>query len=161
MGRRTSNVMTDKQADDSLYQALEQAGYLHPKTPPSDLVTRTLRQLPQIAPAKAQRTAQKQQLWHVVTVSTAIALVLCVVFAGVWNTFGMHSPVVLTFGDGSSGISQLLLTLHLMSKPLVRSFGSLVPSLLFIGTFIAVGSAWLWWIVIQRTPVYAIAETRK
>lgn len=153
--------MTDEQADESLYQALEQAGYLHPKTPPSDLVTRTLRQLPQITPAAAQRTAQKQRLWRFVTVGAAVTLVLCIVFVGLWNTFGMHSPVVVTLGDGSSGISRLLLTLHLMSKPLVRSFGSLVPSLLFIGTFIAVGSAWLWWIVIQRTPVYAISETRK
>lgn len=153
--------MTDEQANDSLYQALDQAGYLHPKTPPSDLVTRTLRHLPQVAPATAQRTSKRRHTWRVVTTGAAIAVVLFVVFAGMWNTFGVHSPVVFTFGEGDSGISRLLLTLHLMSKPLVRSLGSLAPSLLFIGTFIAIGSAWLWWFLIQRTPVYAIAEIRK
>src|SRR5919108_521990 len=64
------------------------------------------------------------------------------------------SQVSLLF-NGESGLSRVLLTLHLLAKPLLWTVGSVGAPLLLAGGAAAAGAGGLWWWLLRRTPAYA------
>jgi len=129
----------------------------HLPEPPPDLVVRTMRRLPPHPPALAVRRAARQRLRRRVLLAGIAVLVLGVTIPGVWHLLGGPAPELL-FGNGSSGLSYLLLLLDLLARPVLHTISMVSPTVLGASILILAGSVYGWWQLVRRTPVYAPTE---
>jgi hypothetical protein len=159
MGSRNDNFIDDERADALMLRLLARNDEPTLALPPPDLVTRTARQLPIEPPALAIQKATRRRLLRV-----ALALFLLLAFAlvalvGLAGMLAGEPRLALLFGDGTSGISRLLLTLHLLSKPLVRSVATVgLPSVVVLLLALLTGG-WLWRRLVLAPP-FAYVEKR-
>lgn len=148
MGRRDDYFMNDDQADAELQRVLRASGHPRFVEPPPDLVTATLRRLPPLPPAQAARRERRR---HALRLAAA-SMVLLLALLGIFSLIG-GAQLAFLFGDGSSGLSSVLLALHLLAKPLLRSTGDIIVPLLVGSLAAALLGGWLWWWLIRQTPV--------
>jgi hypothetical protein len=159
MGSRDDNFLNDDRADEAFRRLLARLGQPAQVEPPPDIVTRSIRRLPDMPPALAatqarRRVAIRRALWAAVLGGLALVVAL-----GAWNVVSGGAPIAMLFGDGAGGLSRWLLTLHLLAKPLLGALGALGAPLLAGGLAAAAGIAGLWWWLLRRTPAYAYAES--
>jgi hypothetical protein len=112
-----------------------------------------MRRLPQQPPAAAARAAAlraRRRTAIVVALAGALALIALL---GIWSVLGGGPSLALLFGDGVGGLSRALLTLELLSKPLLRTAGGGGGRLMIAGLLALAGAIWLWWRMLRRTPV--------
>ena len=153
MGSRDNHMIHDQRHDELLLRLLERSGQPTDATPPADLVTRTLRRLPQELPAIAGRSAARRARRRLV-VRAALALALALIgMLGIWSVLGGGPSLALMFGDGVSGPSRALLTVELLAKPLLRTAGTGGGLWLLAGLLALAGALCLWWQLLRRTPV--------
>jgi hypothetical protein len=88
-------------------------------------------------------------------IGTLVALVALV---SVLDVLAGHSQLALVFGSGASGISRLVLALHLLVKPALWAIGAVGGPWLLAGGIAAAVAAWLWWWLLRRTPTYTVLE---
>lgn len=158
MGRRENDLVNDMDADAQLHQLLEQFGEPRLLDPPPDLVSRTLRRLPTASPIAQARSAARTRTIQWALLAVVGVLVVLIALTQFWSALGFGPSPVYLFGDGSGGLSQTLLLLQLLTKPLLGSLGAAGPQNLAAGTLLLLVSAGLWWWLVQRTPVYVVAE---
>lgn len=151
MGRR-DDFLDDERADAAIRRVLARLDEPAHREPPPDLVTRTARRLPSASPALATRQAARRAALRLGLRAALFGLVALVVALGLWGALGGEQLAML-FGDGSGGLSGAILTLQLLSKPLLRTIGAAGGPLLIGGTALLAASAWLWWVLLRRTPV--------
>ncbi|HEU5099997.1 MAG TPA: hypothetical protein VFU22_13305 [Roseiflexaceae bacterium] len=153
MGNRDNNLIDDRHEDEILRRLLERSGQPLAVQPPPDLVTRTLRQLPQAPPAVAARAVGRRAVGRAV-VRWALAGALALTgLLGIWSVFGAGPSFALMFGDGVSGLSRVLLTLELLAKPLLRTTAAGGGLMMLAGLLALAGAGALWWRMLRRTPV--------
>ncbi len=153
MGSRDNHVIDDQRHDELLLRLLERSGQPSVVPPPADLVTRTLRRLPQELPAIAgQAAARRTRRRSALRVTLALALAL-IGLLGIGSVLGGGPSLALMFGDGVSGISRVLLTVELLAKPLLRTAGVAGGLWMLAGLLALAGIGWLWWRLLRRTPV--------
>jgi hypothetical protein len=153
MGSRDNHVIDDQQYDQLLLRLLERSGQPAAAQPPPDLVTRTLRALPQELPAVAGRAAARRAGRRLVLrLILAFALALIAVL-GLWSVLGGGPSLALMIGNGVSGLSRVLLTVELLAKPLLRTAGVGDGLWMLAGLLALAGVGWLWWRMLRRTPV--------
>ncbi len=153
MGSRDNHVIDDQRHDELLLRLLERSGQPSVVPPPADLVTRTLRRLPQELPAIAgQAAARRARRRSALRVTLALALAL-IGLLGIGSVLGGGPSLALMFGDGVSGISRVLLTVELLAKPLLRTAGVAGGLWMLAGLLALAGIGWLWWRLLRRTPV--------
>jgi len=146
-------VIDDQRHDELLLRLLERSGQPSVVPPPADLVTRTLRRLPQELPAIAgQAAARRTRRRSALRVTLALALAL-IGLLGIGSVLGGGPSLALKFGDGVSGISRVLLTVELLAKPLLRTAGVAGGLWMLAGLLALAGIGWLWWRLLRRTPV--------
>jgi len=146
-------VIDDQRHDELLLRLLERSGQPSVVPPPADLVTRTLRRLPQELPAIAgQAAARRARRRSALRVTLALALAL-IGLLGIGSVLGGGPSLALMFGDGVSGISRVLLTVELLAKPLLRTAGVAGGLWMLAGLLALAGIGWLWWRLLRRTPV--------
>jgi hypothetical protein len=153
MGSRDNHVIDDQRHDELLLRLLERSGQPAAASPPPDLVTRTLRRLPQELPAVAGQAAARRagrRLALRVTLAVALALIGLL---GIWSVLGGGPSLALMFGNGVSGLSRALLTVELLAKPLLRTAGAGGGLWMLAGLLALAGVGWLWWRLLRRTPV--------
>src|SRR5689334_21465821 len=124
MGHRANNPLDEEHADAAMRRVLERHNQLSAVEPPRDLVTRTLRRLPPAPPAVAARAEFHRRLQRQALLSGVSLLVVLMVFLGLWNLSGSGTQLAFMFGDGSSGLSRVLLILQLAIKPLIATFAT-------------------------------------
>jgi hypothetical protein len=152
MGNRASRLAeTDYDDEERAFLRLLAAyGEPAPIEPPPDLVTRMGRRLSgDVAAQLARRRRVVQVLqW------AAFGAVVVLLALGAWvvATGGPAAPLI---GNGTSGVGRALLTVQLILKPLIGTFGALLIPLTTIGGVAACASAWL----IRRRPVTADASS--
>jgi hypothetical protein len=152
MGSRDNHLLDDQRYDELLLRLLERSGQPAAAAPPPDLVTRTLRRLPQEPPAIAGRIAARAARRRL-ALRAALASVLALIgVLGIANVLGGAS-LALLFGNGVSGLSRALLTMELVAKPLLRAVGDSAGLWMLVGLLALAGVGWLWWRMLQRTPV--------
>jgi hypothetical protein len=153
MGSRDNHVIDDRRHDELLLRLLERSGQPSAAPPPADLVTRTLRLLPQELPAVAgQAAARRAGRRLVLRVTLAGSLALIGLF-GIWSVLGGGPSLALMFGDGVSGLSRALLTVELLAKPLLRTAWAGGGQWMLAGLLALAGAGWLWWRLLRRTPI--------
>lgn len=153
MGSRDNRVIDDPRYDELLLRLLERSGQPAAAEPPPDLVTRTMRLLPQEIPAMVGRAAIRRARRRLaLRVILVIAVALIAVF-GIWSVFGGGPSLALMVGNGVSGLSRVLLTAELLAKPLLRTAGIGDGLWMLAGLLALAGLAWLWWRMLLRTPV--------
>lgn len=159
MGRRDDNFIDDDQVDHAVRRMLERRSDPIQLAPPPDLVTRTLRRLPPVPPAAAAQAERWQRVQRRALGGLAGFMALMVAALSVWNVAGNGPELALVFGDGSGGISKLLLTLHLAVKPLWNTLAAAGMLAFALAGVAVVGGGWLWWWLIRRAPLDARAES--
>lgn len=148
MGNRASRLAeTDYDDEERAFLRLLAAyGEPAPVEPPPDLVTRIGRRLSGDVAAQLARRRRAVQVLQ--WASFGAMVVLLALGAWVVATGGPAAPLV---GNGTSGVGRALLTVQLLLKPLIGTFGALLIPLTAVGGVAAFGSAWL----IRRRPVTA------
>lgn len=157
MGNGHDHFIDDERSDAAIRRVLGLVDEPRLIDPPPDLVTRTLRRLPAEPPALAARRLAGRA-WRRTALSLgAGALVLTLALLNLLSDAGVLPTSALILGDGSGGLSRVLLTLHLLTKPLLHSLA--VDPLVLLGSAVlaALGGG-LWWWLVRQTPVYAVAE---
>jgi hypothetical protein len=153
MGSRDNHVIDDQQYDQLLLRLLERSGQPAAAEPPPDLVTRTLRVLPQELPAVAGRAAARRAGRRLVVRVMLALFMLLIALLGIWSVLGGGPSLALMIGNGVSGLSRVLLTLELLAKPLLRTAGVGDGLWMLAGLLALAGVGWLWWRLLRRTPV--------
>jgi hypothetical protein len=103
---------------------------------------------PAIAGQIAARHARRR-----LALRASLASVLALIgVLGIANVLGGPS-LALQFGNGVSGLSRALLTVELVAKPLLRTAGASGGLWMLAGLLALAGVGWLWWRMLQRTPV--------
>jgi len=146
-------VIDDQQYDQLLLRLLERSGQPAAAEPPPDLVTRTLRVLPQELPAVAGRAAARRAGRRLVVRVMLALFMLLIALLGIWSVLGGGPSLALMIGNGVSGLSRVLLTLELLAKPLLRTAGVGDGLWMLAGLLALAGVGWLWWRLLRRTPV--------
>jgi hypothetical protein len=159
MGNRDDNLLDDERADVAFRRLLARSGQPAQVEPPPDIVTRSIRRLPEMPPALAARRARRRASLRRALSATVFGVLALVVVLGAWSVLGGGAPLAMLFGDGTSGLSRWLLTLHLLAKPLLGVLGALGAPLLAGGLAAAAGTAGLWWWLLRRTSAYVYAES--
>jgi hypothetical protein len=113
-----------------------------------------MRLLPAEPPAIAARNSDRRAAIGLVLRLALIIAVALVALAGIWSAVAGGPSLAVLFGDGTSGLSRALLTIELLAKPLLRTVGAGGVLWLLAGLVAIAGAAWLWWRLLQRTPVY-------
>jgi len=152
MGSR-DNMIDDGRHDELLRRLLARSGQPSAVPPPPDIVTQTLRRLPQELPAVAGQAAARRAVRRLalrMTLSVALALIGLL---GIWSVLGGGPSLALLFGSGVSGLSRALLTVELLAKPLLHIAGAAGGLSMLAGLLPLVGVGWLWWRLLRRTPV--------
>lgn len=157
MGNRVNSdlELDDEQVDALMNRVL--GDMRTPILPPPDLVTRTARRLPPVPPRIAAQHEQHHRLFKKVMVWFLSVATAFVVLIGVAAVFSGNPYFALLFGDGSQGLSQMLLSLSLLAKPIVRAPSMLGYPVVFASISILVGSIWLW-VRLLPLPAYLYAE---
>ena len=153
MGNRDHHISDDQRRDELLLRLLERSGQPTDATPPADLVTRTLRRLPQELPAIAGQAAARRARRRAALRALVASALALVGMLGVWSVLGGGPSLALMFGDGVSGLSRALLAAELLAKPLLRTAGAGGGLWMLAGMLALTGAIWLWWRLLQRTPV--------
>ncbi|GAB4193894.1 MAG: hypothetical protein OHK0022_09340 [Roseiflexaceae bacterium] len=152
MGNRHDHLLDDDRADAAIRRVLAAAGEPVQIEPPPDLVSRTLRRLPAAPPAQAARAATTRRLLRRALGFGLGALLVALALLNLLGGFSPSAPLMNLLGDGNSGLGRLLLTLHLLAKPLLNSIT--MDSLLLLGSALVVlAGGWLWWSLVRRTPI--------
>ena len=160
MGGRDDHFLDDDRADALMRRLLARAGEPALAAPPPDLVTSTARRLPAEPPALAARTAARRRIARLALGALAFGLVALVALIGLAGTLGGDPRLALLFGDGASGLSRALLTLHLLAKPIVRAVSTAGAPVVLAGTLALIGGGWLWRRLMQPISVHAYAENQ-
>jgi hypothetical protein len=158
MGRRNDDFVDHERADRALRQLLARAGEPTQLAPPPDLVTRTMRRLPAAPPAQVARVEARRRAVRLMAGVFVVGAIVALALLGLADVLNGGLRLALLFGDGGGGLSRVLLTLSLLAKPLLYTVGSVGAPLLLAGGAALIGAGWLWWRLIQRTPVYHSAE---
>ena len=158
MGRRNDDFVDHERADRALRQLLARAGEPTQLAPPPDLVTRTMRRLPAAPPAQVARVEARRRAVRLMAGVFVVGAIVALALLGLADVLNGGLRLALLFGDGGGGLSRVLLTLSLLAKPLLYTVGSGGAPLLLAGGAALIGAGWLWWRLIQRTPVYHSAE---
>jgi hypothetical protein len=153
MGSRDNHVIDDQRHDELLHRLLERSGQPTAVPPPPDLVTRTLRRLPQELPAVAGQAAARRAVRRLALRVMLAAVLALISLAGIWSVLGGGPSLALLFGNGVSGLSRTLLTVELLAKPMLRTAGAGGGLWMLAGLLALVGVGWLWWRLLRRTPV--------
>ena len=159
MGSRNDRFIDDERADALMLRLLAHSDEPALAAPPPDLVSRTSRRLPSEPPALAARRQAGRRLLRVALAALLIGAVVLVALVGLGGILAGEPRLALLFGDGASGVSRLLLTLHLLAKPLIHSVGAVgLPWLAALALALAV-FGWLWRRLLL-VPALAYAEKR-
>jgi hypothetical protein len=161
MGSRDDHFLDDERADALMRRVLARVGEPALAAPPPDLVTSTARRLPAQPPALAARLAARRRAIRLALGALAFGLVALAALIGLAGTLGGDPRLALLFGDGASGLSRALLTLHLLAKPIVRVVGAAGVPLLLAGALALIGGGWLWRRLLLPVPAYAYAENQR
>jgi hypothetical protein len=161
MGSRDNHFLDDDRADALMRRVLARVGEPAQAPPPPDLVTSTARRLPPDPPALAARLAARRRAVRLALSTLAIGLVALVALIGLAGTLGGDPRLAMLFGDGASGLSRALLTLHLLAKPILRAVGAVGAPLLLAGALALIGGGWLWRRLLLPAPAYTYAENRR
>jgi hypothetical protein len=160
MGSRDNHFLDDERTDALMRRVLARVGEPALAAPPPDLVTSTARLLPAEPPSQAARLATRRRAARLAIGTLVFGLVALVALVGLVGTLGGDPRLAMLFGDGTSGLSRALLTLHLLAKPIVRVIGAASVPLLLAGAIALIGGAWLWRRLLLPVPAYAYAENR-
>jgi|GEM_PF-1261302 len=158
MGRRDDNFLDDERADMALRRLLTRAGEPSQVSPPADLIARTARRLPAAPPTLAARRIRQRQAVRLALIIVICGLVALVALASLLDVLAGQGQLAGLFGTGGSGISRVVLTLHLLVKPALWAIGAVGAPLLIAGSVATVVAAWLWWWLLRRTPAYTVLE---
>ena len=158
MGRGDDSFLEDEREDAVLRRLLARAGEPAQVSPPSDLVARTARRLPAEAPALAARRIRRRRAGRLAIYSVGLAALALMALVGLADVLASRPQLAMLFGDGTSGLSRALLTLHLLVKPALWTVGAAGAPLLLAGCVAVAGAAWLWWWLFRRTPAFAVVE---
>jgi hypothetical protein len=158
MGPRANNPLDEEHADAAMRRVLERNDHFVSREPPPDLVTRTLRRLPPVPPAVAAPAEFRRRARRLALLSGIGLFAVLAVFLGLWNVFGAGTHLALIFGDGSGGLSRVLLIVQLLIKPLIATFSSVAPVFLLTSTLVVLSGGWWWWRLIRQTPVHPFPE---
>ena len=153
MGSRDNHIIDAQRHDELLLRLLERSGQTAAAAPPPDLVTRTLRLLPQELPAVAGLAATRRARRRLVLQLTLAVVLALIGLFGIWSVLSGGSSLALMFGNGVSGLSRVLLTVELLAKPLLRTAGTGGGLWMLAGLLALAGVGWLWWRLLRRTPV--------
>ena len=153
MGSRDNHMLDDERHDELLLRLLERSGQPTDATPPADLVTRTLRRLPQELPAIAGQAAARRARLRLALRAVVASVLALIGTLGIWSVLGGGPSLALMFGDGVSGLSRALLAVELLAKPLLHIAGAGGGLWMLAGMLALAGAIWLWWRLLQRTPV--------
>ena len=153
MGSRDNHLIDDQRRDELLLRLLERSGQPTDATPPADLVTRTLRRLPQELPAIAGQAAARRARLRLALRAVVASVLALIGTLGIWSVLGGGPSLALMFGDGVSGLSRALLAVELLAKPLLHIAGAGGGLWMLAGMLALAGAIWLWWRLLQRTPV--------
>lgn len=158
MRHRDDDFLENDRAEADLRRLMARWGEPAHVAPPPDLVTRMARRLPSEPPALTARLVARRRRLRLAVAVFAAAPLMLVALLSLLNAIGVGPQPALLFGDGSAGISRLLLMLQLMAKPLLGSmFTAGVPLLLASALAVAVFvGIWRW--MVRRTPGYAYPE---
>jgi hypothetical protein len=113
-----------------------------------------MRSLPAEPPAVAARNSDRRAAIGLALGLALIVAVALVALAGIWSVVSGGPPLAVLFGNGASGLSRALLTIELLAKPLLRTVGAGGALWLLAGLTAMAAAGWLWWRLLQRTPVY-------
>jgi hypothetical protein len=159
MGSRNDRFIDDERADALMLRLLARSDEPTLAQPPPDLVTRTARRLPAEPPALAAQLAARRRLLRVALAAMVLGSIALIALIGLGGMLAGQPRLALLFGDGTSGVSRLLLTLYLLAKPLVRSIGAVgLPMLVALLLTLAAGG-WLWRRLLL-SPVLVYSERR-
>jgi hypothetical protein len=161
MGSRDDHFLDDERIDALMRRVLARVGEPALVTPPPDLVTSTARRLPTEPPSQAARLAAQRRAARLAVSALVFGLVALVALVGLVGTLGGDPRLAMLFGDGASGLSRALLTLHLLAKPIVRVIGTASVPLLLVSALALIGGGWLWRRLLLPAPAYAYAENRQ
>jgi hypothetical protein len=134
----TNNPIDDEPVEGEFRRVLGMYGEPSNPAPPTDLVVRTTRRLPNQLPIILLR----QQRFLFALRTLLFLSIGCLVVFGAWLLLN-PGPAAVILGDGQNGISRTLLTLQLILKPiraLVNMVG--VPALI-IGLLAAITSMYV------------------
>lgn len=155
MASRDNRVVNEEGADALMRQLLGEA--LMPISPPPDLLTRSVRRLPKTAPRiAALQQAKRARIRTLISLFIACGFVL-VALIGMVGVFSGNPSLAFLFGDGSQGISQVLLGLHLLAKPMIRILTLLGWPVMLACMATMLAGGWLWWRLLPA-PLYVYAE---
>jgi len=146
-------MIDDQRQDELLRRLLELSGQPAAVAPPPDLVTSTLRRLPQDLPAMAGVAATRRSRRRLVLRVILAGVLALIGVLGIWSVLGGGPSLALMFGNGVSGLSRVLLTVELLAKPLLRTAGTGGGLWMLAGLLALTGVGWLWWRLLRRTPV--------
>lgn len=158
MRHRDDDFLDIEQAEADMRRLMARWGEPVQVEPPPDLVTRMARRLPaeppHVAAGLAARRRRARQL-----LGSLLALPFgLVVLLGLLNAFGIGPQLALLFGDGTAGLSRILLMLQLLSKPLLGTLMS-AGAPLWLACGVALGGfVLLWRWMRSRTPSYMSME---
>lgn len=157
MGKRDQHIVNDEHADATFRELLSQRAQPLYIDPPPDLVTRTARKLPSVAPAVAAQQAARQRMARGIITGFFILVVLLIALTGVLDVAGSGPQLASLFGDGSSGVSEALLMARLLVKPIIGILFTMMPALLVTSSVIAVVGGWLWWALVRQPTAHDMA----
>jgi hypothetical protein len=153
MGSRDNDIIDDQRHDELLRRLLERSGQPAVVVPPPDLVTSTLRRLPQEPPAIVGLAATRRDRRRLALRMILAGVLALIGLLGIWSVLGGGPSLALMFGNGVSGLSRVLLTVELLAKPLLRTAGTGGGLWMLAGLLALAGVGWLWWRLLRRTPV--------
>jgi hypothetical protein len=146
-------MIDEQRHDELLLRLLERSGQPAAAAPPPDLVTRTLQRLPPELPAIAGQAVARRARLRLALRALVTSVLALVGMLGVWSVLGGGPSLALMFGDGVSGLSRALLAVELLAKPLLHTAGAGGGLWMLAGMLALAGAIWLWWRLLQRTPV--------
>jgi hypothetical protein len=158
MGNRDEYIVNDDHEDAAMRRMLSRHAQPLYVAPPPDLVTRTARKLPRVAPAVAAHAAARRRTVRAAAAGIAVLLVLLLALIGLFDVMGAGPQLAFFFGDGSSGVSEALLMARLLVKPLVGTFFTMMPTLLVASSAVAVVGGWAWWALVRQPQLHDMAR---
>ena len=82
-------------------------------------------------------------------VGAVLAFVVVLAVYGLLVSLHLVPQPALLFGDGSAGLSRLVLVGTLLVKPTLAALTHSNPVLAVIGLIIVFGGGWLWWRLVR------------
>jgi hypothetical protein len=158
MGSRNNPFVKKERADVAMQRVLREFNQPTMPEPPPDLVSRTLKRLPNMPPAQAARMLRRKQR---VRTLVRVVLFLCSIFIAVVGCVALLGGTqwALLFGNGESGVSRIWLMSALALKPLTHTIGLSQPSIVAVAlVFITISMACWWWLI-RSTPAIAPLTT--